>query len=122
MSQRRYQKYMRRLALGATKRAFGKLAPKLGVKKFNLSHTSDFSDIENSPEGIDEIQKLVSQAGLAAASEAKAVGIPRVFARDNKIIREYPDGRIEVLAPSIGPNEVTYYRRLKSDILHVRKK
>lgn len=122
MSQRRYQKHKRRLAVRGTKRAFGNLAPRLGVRKFHLSHTSDFSDVENSPEGIDEIQKLVSQAGLAAASEAKAVGIPRVFARDNKIIREYPDGRIEVLAPSIGPKEVTYYRRLKSDILHVRKK
>jgi len=88
--------------------------------KINLSQTSDFSDIENSPSGINEIQKLASQAGLAAASEAKAVGIPKVFARGNEIIREYVDGHIEVLVE--GTAEKTFFRRLKSEILHARKK
>jgi hypothetical protein len=84
--------------------------------------SSDFSDIENSPSGIDEIQKLASQAGLAAASEARAVGIPRVYARGNEIIREYADGHIEVLVPTKGHTERTFFRHLKYKILHARKK
>jgi hypothetical protein len=90
------------------------------VKKGNPLQTADFYDIENSPSGINEIQNLARQAGLAAASEAKAIGIPKVFARGNEIIREYADGHIEVLVE--GTAERTFFRRLNFEILHARKK
>jgi len=58
----------------------------------------NFSEIEASPSGSVEIQKLVREAGQAAASEAKAVGIPKVFAKEGQILKQFPDGRIEVIA------------------------
>lgn len=102
--------------------SFWRFIGRHGSKEMDLSQISDFSDIENSPAGINEIQKLVSQAGLAAASEARAVGIPKVFARGNEIIREFADGHIEVIIPTEGHTERTYFRRLKPRILHARKK
>jgi hypothetical protein len=86
----------------------------------DLSKISDFSDIENIPDVGDEIQKLVGQAGLAAASEAKAIGIPRVYARNNQIVKEFENGQIEIIAE--GTTEKAYFRHLKYKILHARSK
>ncbi len=85
----------------------------------DLSKISDFSDVENTPDVGDEIQKLVGQAGLSAASEAKAIGIPKVYARNNQIVKEFEDGRIEVIVEG---TERTYFRHLQYKILHVRRK
>lgn len=57
----------------------------------------DFSDAEDHPDFLDLLQKLGRITGLKAAAEAKAAGLRQVFARDNKIIRLYPDGSEEVL-------------------------
>ena len=84
--------------------------------------TYNFSDIETSPSGSIEIQKLVREAGQAAASEAKAVGIPKVFAKNGQILKQYPDGQIEVVAIAEGLAEKVFFRHLKSEILHARKK
>jgi hypothetical protein len=82
--------------------------------------TYNFSEIETSPSGSVEIQKLVREAGQAAASEAKAVGIPKVFARNGQILKQYSDGRIEVVAESLA--EKMFFRHIKSGVLHARKK
>jgi len=82
----------------------------------------NFSDIETGPAGSDEIQKLAREAGQAAASEAKAVGIPKVFAKNGQILKQYPDGRIEIVAIAEGLTEKMFFRQLKSGILHARKK
>src|ERR1700744_6345468 len=58
----------------------------------------NFSEIESSPSGSVEIQKLAREAGQAAASEARAVGIPKVFAKNGQVLKQYADGRIEVIA------------------------
>jgi hypothetical protein len=80
----------------------------------------NFSEIETSPSGSIEIQKLVREAGQAAASEAKAVGIPKVFARNGQILKQYPDGRIEIVVE--GFTEKMFFRHIKSGVLHARKK
>lgn len=82
----------------------------------------DFSEIETSPSGSAEIQKLVREAGQAAASEAKAVGIPKVFAKNDQILKQYPDGRIEVVAIAEGLTGKMFFRHIKSEDLHARKK
>jgi len=122
MNRKRDQKYRSWPLYKGNEGSFWRFIGRGRAKKNSLLQTSDFSDIENSPSGINEIQKLASQAGLAAASEAKAVGIPKVFARGNEIIREYTDGHIEILVPSEGRKERIYFRRLKSGVLHARKK
>jgi hypothetical protein len=86
----------------------------------DMSKISDFSDVENIPEAADEIQKLVGQAGTAAASEAKAVGIPKVFERNNQIVKEFEDGRVVIIAE--GNAERTYFKQVKHKILHARSK
>jgi hypothetical protein len=80
----------------------------------------NFSEIETSPAGSIEIQKLVREAGQAAASEAKAVGIPKVFARNSQILKQYSDGRVEVVAE--GLEKKMFFRHIKSRVLHARKK
>jgi|SRR5882724_3829347 len=90
-------------------------------KKTDFSKITDFSVVENNAAGVAEIQKLVREAGKAAASEAKAVGIPKVFARDNKIIRQSVDGS-ELVIVLEGKSELIYFRHLKAGILHARKK
>lgn len=80
----------------------------------------NFSEIETSPNGSVEIQKLVREAGQAAASEAKALGIPKVFANNSQIIKQYPDGRIEIIAEGLA--EKMFFRHFKTGVLHARKK
>lgn len=96
-----------------------RLILRLGKKSYRVLRTSNFSDIENSPRGRNIIRKLAADAGRAAASEAKAVGLPRVFARGNTIIREYSDGRKEIIATSRGEG---YFIRKKLGVLHARAK
>src|ERR1700733_11246507 len=84
--------------------------------------TYDFSEIETSPAGSAEIQKLAREAGQAAASEAKAVGIPKVFAKNGQILKQYPDGRVEVVVIVEGPTDMKFFRHFKSGVLHARKK
>jgi hypothetical protein len=93
-----------------------------GAKKFKELQTANFSDVENNPHGIEEIQRLVSEAGLAAASEAKAVGMPKIFARDNVIIREYVDGRTEIVESPYLRSNKSYFLHKKLGILHARHK
>jgi hypothetical protein len=95
-----------------------RLISRLGKGSYRRLRTANFSDIENSPLGKNIIRKLVAEAGKAAASEAKAVGLPRVFARGNEIIREYSDGRNEVIATS----REGYFIRRKLGVLHARSK
>jgi len=122
MNRKRNRKNRPWIANVRKKRSFGRFIGRHRVKEMDLSQISDFSDIENNPAGINEIQKLVSQAGLAAASEARAVGIPKIFARGNEIIREFADGHIEIIVPAEGHTERSYFRHLKPRILHARKK
>jgi hypothetical protein len=42
-------------------------------------------------------QKLVSEAGLFAVREAKEHGLPITYVENDQIIKEYIDGRKEVL-------------------------
>jgi hypothetical protein len=81
---------------------------------------SNFSEVETGPSAAFEIQKLVREAGQAAASEAKAVGIPKVFAKDNRIYREYPDGKMEIVVEVKGETE--FFILFKGGTLHARKK
>jgi len=39
----------------------------------------------------------VAEAGRDATSQARAVGIPRVFVRGNQLFEEFPDGRTEIV-------------------------
>ena len=83
-------------------------------KKFS----TDFSDVEDHPEGSKEINRLASEAFKAAASEAKAVGLPQIYAEGNKVLREYADGRIEVVFEQDKP----FFIDVKGLVLHARKK
>jgi hypothetical protein len=94
---------------------------KLGFFRKNKA-VYNFSEIETSSSGSAEIQRLVREAGKAAASEAKAVGIPKVFAKNDQILKQYSDGRIEVIAEAEGLEERMFFISIKSEVLHARKK
>lgn len=42
-------------------------------------------------------QKLFSQAGMIAVAAARNNGLSITYALENRIVREHPDGKIEVL-------------------------
>ncbi|MBD5435276.1 MAG: hypothetical protein HDR36_01990, partial [Treponema sp.] len=42
-------------------------------------------------------QRLFSQAGMIAVADARNKGLPITYAAEDRIVREYPDGTIEVL-------------------------
>jgi len=99
-----------------------RLVLRLRRKNYPDLRTFNFSDIESSSEGKKIIRKLVAEAGRAAASEAKAIGLPKVFARGNTIIREYPDGRNEIIARRESSRGEGYFIRKKLGVLHARAK
>lgn len=60
--------------------------------------TRDFSVVEDSPEALAIISQLAHNAGKHAASEAKAMGLPQVFATDQYIISRSPNGQEEIIS------------------------
>lgn len=53
--------------------------------------------ITESSKSHKEKQKLFSQAGMIAVRAARNNNLPITYAAGNEVIREYPDGRKEVL-------------------------
>ncbi|MDR2731657.1 MAG: hypothetical protein LBB36_00385 [Fibromonadaceae bacterium] len=61
--------------------------------------------IINTPR-YEEYQKLFSEAGRRAFLENKRLGIPNVYVENNQIVKEYSDGRKEVIGSA--PPDVVY--------------
>lgn len=55
------------------------------------------SRITESSKSHKKKQRLFSQAGAIAVAAARNRGLPITYASENRIVREYPDGTIEVL-------------------------
>jgi len=45
-----------------------------------------------------EYQRFFSEAGMLAVAENKRLGIPVAYIKDGNVIKEYADGRKEILA------------------------
>jgi len=45
-----------------------------------------------------EYQRFFSEAGMLAVAENKRLGIPLAYIKDGYVIKEYADGRKEILA------------------------
>jgi hypothetical protein len=45
-----------------------------------------------------EYQRFFSEAGMLAAAENKRLGLPIAYVEDGNVVREYADGRKEILA------------------------
>jgi hypothetical protein len=95
---------------------------RLNRKSYRIVNPENFSEIESSPTGIKVIRKLVAEAGRDAASQARAVGIPRVFARGNQLFEEFPDGRTEIVPSQFKKTKEGYFLYKKLGTLHARKK
>lgn len=66
---------------------------------------------------IEDIQKAIKDAAAIAIAESKALKLPITYLKDNQIIREYADGRIEVLK-TINPPSNNYQ---KGQVLYVKE-
>jgi DUF438 domain-containing protein len=56
-------------------------------------------------------QRMVSEAGAFAIHEAKAAGLPLTYVENNRIVKEYADGRKEILGtvkPSVKVTKRVY--------------
>ncbi len=49
------------------------------------------------PEYVRRLSKSAAAASQHAIEELFAAGIPAVFARDGKLVKQYPDGHEEIL-------------------------
>jgi len=54
----------------------------------------------------EEYQRLFSEAGKLAFAENKRLGIPNVYVENDQIVKEYSDGRKEILGDS--PPDIIY--------------
>ncbi len=57
----------------------------------------NMSTIRESSKSRKGKQRLFSQAGMIAVADARNKGLPITYAAEDRIVREYPDGTIEVL-------------------------
>ncbi len=78
---------------------------------FNLYPEQELEDL--SPEEIVKaLQAFRKEVGRRARAEAKALGLPLTFVEKEQIIKEWPDGRREVLGtvpPSMKVEKGTIY-------------
>lgn len=70
-----------------------------------MSEKSEGNEVENT----NALIALAAAAGKAAYSEAKAVGIPKVFATEKFIIVETADGKREVISTAAAENKEAYF-------------
>lgn len=64
----------------------------------DLIQSRDFSDVEDSPLFLEVLKRLGANAVKNAAAEARAAGLPLVYATEDAIILSYADGRKEILS------------------------
>lgn len=57
----------------------------------------NMSTINESSKSWKKKQRLFSQAGMIAVADARNKGLPITYATGDRVVREYPDGKIEVL-------------------------
>ena len=62
--------------------------------RYTIYNMSTISESSKSRKGK---QRLFSQAGMIAVADARNKGLPITYAMGNRVVREYPDGTIEVL-------------------------
>jgi hypothetical protein len=74
---------------------------------------NDDDQIINTPR-YEEYQRLFSEAGQLAVAENKRLGIPLSYVENDQIIRDYADGRKEVLGTV--PPDVKYNGPLVIDL------
>jgi hypothetical protein len=84
--------------------------------------SKDFSDVEDSLQAFAIISTIAFQAGQSAAAEARAMGIPRIFARNNQVIRVYANGREEVVPAPLPSTNSFYVHYNHATVFHAGKK
>ena len=80
---------------------------------------NDDERIINTPR-YEEYQRLFSEAGKLAVAENKRLGIPLSYVENDKIIKEYADGRKEILGTV--PPDIKYTGPLKIELPKHKKR
>jgi len=103
------------------KNHINKILAWLGYSKNSYIQSRDFSSVEDSPQAFFLIREIASKAGQSAAAEARAMGLPRTFARENQVIRAHADGKEEVLPANLPFNKSFYVYYKPKTVFHTRK-
>ncbi len=69
-------------------------------------------------DSIEQILEVTKSSAAIAIAESKALGLPITYLKNGKIIKEYPDGKIEILE-NIDPSDSTSYK--KGQKINVKK-
>ena len=97
-----------------------RIPAKIAKRKTNISFV-DFSAVEDNPNAIKIIRKIVARAGKAAAAEAMAAGLPRLIVKDNEILKVFPDGK-QIVVKGKKPIGGKYFIKYKtSTVFHATK-
>jgi hypothetical protein len=92
---------------------------RVGDKEVEIYNLSDLEDI---PGSFEIIGQIAAKAGKSAATEAKVAGLSQIFARNNQIIRLYPDGKEEVVSDiTLGASKF-YFIYKPATVLHAGEK
>lgn len=70
-------------------------------------------------DSIEQILAVTKTSASIAIAESKALGLPITYLKDGKIIREYADGKIEILKTIETSENTTTYK--KGQVVHVKK-
>ena len=85
--------------------------------------SKDFSAVENSRQAVAIIRSIAASAGKSAASEAKALHMPKVYANKAKVIGETVDGKKTVIATADNiPGKKFYSKYTSGTIMYAIEK
>jgi CHASE2 domain-containing sensor protein len=77
------------------------------------------SALEDSKDFSSLVQYVAQMAAKAAIAESKALKIPVTYLQGNKIVKKYPDGKVEVIGKIINQKPAVMLR--KGSVLHAKK-
>ena len=87
-----------------------------------FTRSRDFTDIEDSVQAGKMITQLASAAISGAISEAKAMGITRVYAVDGQIISENANGIKTVIGLAENSGKEFFVKYIPGTIMHAAKR
>ncbi|NCU05121.1 MAG: hypothetical protein GXC73_14165 [Chitinophagaceae bacterium] len=97
------------------RRQYARVVVKTAVKTHARPY--NFSEVEDKADAYSIVKNITVQAGFNAAAEAKALGIERVYVKDNSLIKISAQGHISPVESKTN-RQAFYVKYNTSKVLH----